>query len=287
MAETQTLKQIREGVTGKAGLLFDPVVATLVDGTHYTIDELADLSPDPFRMRDSYLYKPTTEEFRRITNFNFPTNNQVTIARAFTANATINPAQIYFLLDVPELNRCINEALPSLYAIERTEIALVANDNEYALPAGVHTKTQVLNVLYRDSTGVTDFQESSAPAWKLIETGNAVTLHIITNEKVPVTTNTVAVIVWRKYYSTLANDAATTTCPRELIIPKVEMEVYKKLFKRHGAQAKAVFGQDLAIAEKDYMEARETIIAPAEAREYHLDEPVELPHVLPTSWSWR
>jgi hypothetical protein len=286
MAETLTLKEIREQIMGNAGLLMNPITATLVDGDTYTINELADLSPDPFRMRDSYLYKPSAEEFRRVLSFGYPTNNNVELARAFTANATINPAQIYFLLDPPEINRSINEGLTSLYTVERTTVALVANTNEYAIANALHTKTQVLNVLFRDTTGVTDIQEMAAPFYKLIEDDNVVTLHIITNEQYPVVSNTSVVVVWRKYYTSLANDAATTTCPRELILPKAAVSLYHKLFKRHGNQAKNLFAQDLAVAEKTYMEARELIIAPAEARELHISEPVELPHVLPRTWSW-
>lgn len=377
MAETLYRWEIRDAVMGKGGLLIDPVEAINVSGTKYTINKLSSVAPDPFRMRDSFLFKPgswavggvpglytvipyspaqtllagitatsiasigyagggdpiavgdvvaidselllVTEvtaasdifsairgylgttaathnaaaaifkadvaSFRRITNFGYPTNNDVDIDRAFLANSSF-VGKIYFLLDPEEMTRVINEALPTLYTVERTTVALVANQNEYALPSGVHTKTQILNVLYRDTTSSTDILESSAPAWKVIEDDNACTLHIITNERVPVVSNTSAIIVWRKYYSPLLSDIQTTTCPRELLIPKVEMEMYTKLFKRHGEAAKRMFGQDMALAEKAYHEARALIIAPAEAREYHLDEPINLPRVLPSTWSW-
>lgn len=286
MADTLTLKEIRETIMGRAGLLFSPVVATTIGTASYTINELADLSPDPFRMRDSFLYKPTAEEFRRILSFGYPTNNNVVLSREFTAAATISPAQIYFLLDPPECNRTISEAHQSLYTIERTSISLVANQNEYAIANALHTKTQVLNILYRYTVGGADIYETAAPAFKLIEDDNVVTLHLITNEQTPAVANTSVVVVWRKYYGALATDAATTTCPRELILPKAEMALFKKLFKRHGDAAKRIFGQDLSIAEKDFMEARELIIAPSEARELHISEPVELPYVLPRTWSW-
>ena len=367
MAETLTLKQIRETIAGKAGLLIDALSAIYVDADTYTIDKLADLTPDPFRMRDTYLYKPSAAttaayspvatvngahtaavtvlaytstgdpvtagdvivvnglekmlvelvdtttntltvrrgydgttavsyvggetivrgagpEFRRITKFNYPTANTVDLARAFTFNASF-VGQIYFLINPDRLNTAIGEALqnPQLRTIERTAITFINNQNEYALPVGVHSKTQILGVYLRDASSA-DVSEASMPAWKLIEDDNAVTLHIIT---LPTFDSNVGfVVVWRKFFAALGHDAAATTCPRELVIPQAEVEMYKQIIKTHGSVAKQTFMQDLVLAEKALQEHIATVIAPAEVREYHIDEPVYLPAVLPRGWSW-
>jgi len=369
MAETLTLKNIMEACARRGALLIE-APAVNVDADTYTINKLAEVSPDPFRMRDSFLYKSqaattaayspdavtlavditaaqtsfvytctsdpiqaghvikienekmlveivtaatntvqvqrgydgttaaahdgdpaplavvqaAAPEFRRITTFGYPATNNVDIDRAFTFAESFL-GQIYFMINPDDLKDCINESLqhPSIRTIERTTIAFVNNQNEYVLPNAVHTKTQILGVYLRDSTS-TDIIEQHAPAWKPIEDDNAVTLHYIT---LPDFSSTVdMVVVWRKFFSPLASDAATTTCPRELIVPKATFEMYKKLFLKHGETAKRTFGQDAAIAEKEWMEYQMQVIAVAEARELQIGEPVYVPDVLPKSYSW-
>lgn len=286
MAELTTLKQIREAITTKAGLFLDGQVATGA-GNPYTIVTLSDNVPDPYKMRDAFMYKGATSEFRRVLSYAYPTSDQVTLNRDFAAPGAFT-AQFYFMIDPEQLNGAIREAHRELYKVTRTAIALINNTNEYQLPDGIHTKAQVLGIYYRDTTGgATNILEESAPAWKLVETGNVVTLHLITNEVNPIFDSTVGLVaVWREYYGSLPIDTSTTTCPRELIIPKAEMAMYTKLFKRHGDAAKRLFGQDMALAEKAYHEARLTIIVPAEARELHIDEPVDLPRSITRGRSW-
>src|SRR3990172_2250362 len=56
MAETLTLKNIMEASARRGGLLVE-APAVNVDADTYTINKLAEVAPDPFRMRDSFLYK--------------------------------------------------------------------------------------------------------------------------------------------------------------------------------------------------------------------------------------
>jgi len=366
MAELLTRKFIRETIMGDAGLIKDALSVINVDADTYTINALADLVPDPFRMRDSFLFKPsnntnaplvpsatiaasmdTTQttigygstgdpmtagdiilidnekmrlelvgtagniltlvravdgttaaphsqfatifqaagpEFRRITSFGFPTTNDVDIARTFTFNEDF-VGQVYFLITPDDINKSIDSALenPQVRTIERTTITFVNNTNEYALPVGVHSKTQILGVYFRDSS-TSDVLEWSAPAWKAIEDDNAVTLHFITLPTF--NSNVDFIVVWRKFFAALGSDADTTTCPKELIIPMAEFELFKKIFKTHGDTARRMFAQDMALAEKRVQEYVAAVISPAETREYNINEPVYVPDVLPKSYSW-
>lgn len=367
MAELLSRKQIRELVMGNAGLIIDALSAIKVDSDTYTIDKLVDKVPDPFRMRDSFLYKPSNAttvayanavtvngahtaavtvldyssagddvaagdiilvdssekmlveledaatnkltvvrsvdgttaaaytggetvvkaagpEFRRITSFGYPTTNNVDLARAFTFDEDF-VGQVYFMLDTDDVDKSINTALanPQVRTIERTTITFVNNTNEYTLPIGLHSKTQILGVYIRDSSS-SDVAEQSAPAWKIIEDDNALTLHFITLPAFDA--NIAFIVVWRKFFAPLTFDAETTTCPKELIIPQAEFELFTKLFKRHGDQARRMFAQDMAIAEKKVLEYVAAVISPAETREYNINEPVYVPNVLPKSYSW-
>ncbi len=349
---------------GDAGLIMDALSVVAVDTDTYTIDALADKAPDPYRMRDSFLYKPSNDstaafapavtvsgahdgtvtaitvndasgitagdvamidsaekvlvtlitgnvltvvrgfdgttavaytgaetvvqaagpEFRRITTFNYPTTNTVDIARAFTFQEDF-VGQIFFLIDPDDIRKSISTALknPQVRTIERTTITFVNNTNEYALPTGLHSKTQVLGVYFRDASS-SDVSEQSAPAWKIIEDDNALTLHFIT---LPTFNANVAfVVVWRKFFSPLTFDAETTTCPEELLIPQAEFELFTKIFKQHGDTARRMFAQDMAIAEKRVQEYVVAVISPAETREYNINEPLFVPDVLPKSYSW-
>ena len=367
MAETLTLKQIRELILGDAGLIMDALSAVFVDSNTYTIDKLADKSPDPYRMRDSFLYKPSNDttaaytnavtvngahtasvtildytsagddvtagdvimvdssekmlvelvdaannkltvvrgfngttaaaytggetveqaagpEFRRVTNFNYPTSNNVDLSRGFTFNEDF-VGQIIFLIDPDDADKSINAALenPQVRTIERTPITFINNTNEYALPTGIHSKTQILGVYLRDSS-TSDVIEQSAPAWKIIEDNNAATLHFIVIPTFSANVN--FIVVWRKFFSPLTYDAETTTCPKELIVPQAEFELFKKIFKQHGDTARRMFAQDMALAEKRVQEYVAAVISPAETREYNINEPIYVPDVLPKSYSW-
>lgn len=367
MAETLTLKQIRELITGDAGLLMDALSAINVTSLTYTMDKLADKAPDPYRMRDTYLYKPSNSttvayanaitvdgahtaavtvltytssgddvvagdvimvdssekmlveledadnnkltvvrgydgttaaaytggetvvkaagpEFRRITEFDYPTTNVVTIARAFTF-AEDFVGQVFFLLDPDDIKTSINTALsnPQVRAIERTTISFVSGTNEYTLPMGLHSKTQILGVYFRDAS-TSDVREESAPAWKIIEDGNALTLHFIALPAY--NANVEFIVVWRKFFAPLTYDTETTTCPKELIVPKAEFELFLKIFKKHGDQSRKMFAQDMALAEKKVNEYIAAVISPAETREYNINEPIYVPDVLPKTYSW-
>ncbi len=369
MAETLTLQEIRDAIMGDAGLIIDSLACVTVDSDTYTINQLVDRTPDPFRMRDSYLYKPdsgtlesfsptatltsdisasvveleytssgdpftvgdiinigdggfekmrvigintttnfltvergvggttaTTHssapeifkkmipEFRRITAFNYPAANTVDLARGFTFDEDF-VGQIYFLISPDDINISINSALgnPQVRTIERTTITFVNNTNEYALPVGLHSKTQILGVYYRDASS-NDVIENSAPAWKIIEDDNALTLHFIALPTF--NSNVDFIVVWRKFFPPLAGDNETTTCPKELIVPKAEFELFLKIFKQHGTQARQMFAQDMALVEKKVNEYIAAVISPAEAREYNINEPIFVPDVLPKSYSW-
>ncbi len=367
MAETLTLRQIRELITGDAGLLMDALSAINVTSTTYTIDKLADKAPDPYRMRDTYLYKPSNlttvaysnaitvngahtaavttldytsagddavagdvimvdsaekmlvelvdgtademtvvrgydgttavaytggetvvkaagPEFRRVTDFDYPTTNKVTIARAFTFDEDF-VGQVFFLISPDDINISINTALsnPQVRTIERTTITFVSNTNEYTLPSGLHSKTQILGVYFRDAS-TSDVMERSAPAWKIIEDDNALTLHFIALPTY--NANVEFIVVWRKFFSPLTYDTETTTCPKELIVPKAEFELFLKIFKQHGDQSRRLFAQDMALAEKKVNDYIAAVISPAETREYNINEPIYVPNVLPKSYSW-
>lgn len=283
MAETITLKSLRELVAGQLGLLIDTVIDVAVDGNTYTIDRLADKSPDAERMRDAYLYQSAV--WSRILSFGYPATNDVETAR--NVGLVAGAAQIYFMLDPDDLNAAINEALKELYFVEKDTITLLADTTVYALPAWVQQKGQILNLKWRDvSVLSTDPHESELASYSINEDNNTCT--VVIHEALRSITSYDLQVYGRRNFSMLASDSATTTCPYQLAFTNSMSKVLQRLFNKFGKGVASLFGPKMMENEKNLMKAKSDYLPRLTARDYILDDRWEGPDINPVfeSPSW-
>lgn len=285
--ETTTRKVIREAVAGELGLLHEDVVASVPSGVgndQLELTKLADLTPDPERIRDSFIFHPNGTNYtnwRRILKFNFPASQKVSVTRAFDPVPVANePVQVYFMLDIDEWNRCIDEALKDLFFVDRTAITWVNSPEtrEYALPSWIQYQGQVLYVRNR-YTATGKETEEGLGSYSLIEDANAVTLKL--PHAAPDTNTYQGVVAANHPYSALANDASTTTCPYPLLKANVKVHVLHKIFTKFGQTVKKNYGQAIMIAEKDLADAKAKWMPPLVARDYILEDEWDGPNISP------
>lgn len=175
MAETTTLKVIREAVADDLGILIDTAIDVVVDTDTLTINQLADKTPDPERMRNAYVYQSAV--WRRITSFGYPTNNNVELSRAGAFSAAA--AQIYFLMDPDDISKAINEELSHLYFEDKTAVTIVAATRTYALPSWIQQRGQITRVDWRDISVLSTVPfEEPVESYKITEDANVCTLYI-------------------------------------------------------------------------------------------------------------
>lgn len=268
MAETTTLKALRESVTGDLGLLIDTTIDVVVDGNTLTINQLADKSPDAERMRDHYVYQAA--EWRRIVSFGYPTNTDVELSRAGTF--TPASAQIYSLLDPDDINAAINEALVQLYFVDKATVVLIAATNTYALDSWVQQKGQVVAVKWRDISLLSTMPlEEEVESYSLREDSNVVTLFVNVPDIRSVTTYDIQVYA-RRNYARLANDAATTTCPYPLLFGACKVAVLQKIFAKFGKAMATQYGPKLAVGERQLAALKSDWLPKLVAREIIEDE---------------
>jgi hypothetical protein len=268
MAEASARSLIRRKVAGDLGLLIEAPY-TRVDADTATVDHLADVTPNPEIMRDAFFYVLSGSdagEWSRITGFNYPTNNNVDLAVGILADVTADLlSEIYFMLDLDNWNRVVNEALTELWRWDRQTIPLIANTDEYALASWIQTSGQIGEVLFRD-TNPSPPLEGPVPAWTLQEDDNVLTLKIL---QLPAqVTNVNIVVKARRYYAELATDAATTTCPLQLITQAGVLKAAEKIFKTRGRAMRDLFGQTLIVAQKKLDEQKADHMPKIIAREF-------------------
>lgn len=260
MAETTTLKVIREAVSKQLGLMLDVVIDTDTDPI-FVIGNLLDDAPDIERSRDAYLYQSGL--YRRVVSV-AANGTDVTVSRvsAITAGA----AQLYFLLSPVELNDAINEELKKLYFEDVETISLVANTQTYTLPTWIQQKGQVVGLRWRDiSVLSTNPFEEPVASYRVKEDVNALTVFI--NDTLRSVTTYDLQVIGRHNYSALANDAATTTCPYALLFGATMVSVLRKIFSKYGKSMSSQYGPKLAVGEREYMRLKADWLPQLKARE--------------------
>ncbi len=268
MAELSARSLLRRKITGDLGLLIEAPY-TRVDADTATVDKLADIAPNPEIMRDAFFYVLSGTDagtWSRVTQFLYPASNNIDLAVGILGDVTADLlSEIYFMLDVDNWNRVINEALTELWRWDRQSIPLIANTNEYALASWIQTKGQIAEVLFRD-TNPTPAVEGPAPTWTIQEDDNVLTLKILS---LPVQVTNINVIVKaRHYYDELVTDAATTTCPLQLITQAGVLKGAEKIFKTRGKAMRDLFGQTLIVAQKKLDEQKQEHMPKLIAREF-------------------
>lgn len=265
MAETTTLKVLREAVAGQLGLLVASAITVDADPV-FTLPTLADKSPDSERLRDAYLYQSGT--WKRIVSID-ATGAIVTVTGL--SAIVVGAAEVYLMLDPDEMNAAINESLKELYYVETETISIVANTYIYTLPTWLQTKGQLMSVRWRDiSLLTTQPREEEVNSYGIIEDANALKIYI--HDVIRSVTTYDIQVKGRRNYSALATDAATTTCPYPLIFNHAMVKVIHKLFNKYGKGVASLFGQKMAVAEKDLMVAKSDWLPKIVAREYVEEE---------------
>lgn len=274
-----SLLEIREWVAAKLGRKY---LVTLTgdasDHTLMTATGISDLTEDDEKLQDSCVIlrdDSGTPEWRRITSVN-TADEQFFVNRAFATLPSSQSACILGLLNPTEWNEAVNEALTKLYFPERVEISLStyfdSNGNtlttkEYDLPDWVQTRGQLRGLYYRLlSTGT----ETAVPRYKVFESSGGVRVVII--DPPPSPTSYTLVVDASRWHPALDDDNAVTNCPQQLWQAAVEVEALHKVLKKYGARFKAMYSQDLAIAERELLQMRAAILPVIQSREYNTDD---------------
>lgn len=272
MALTITAQALRENAAADLGLMLKAKVEAVPASDQATISKLTDVSPDPERMRDSFILEsgavPATAT-RRIIAMQ---GDIITTSHAHGL-AVDDEVRIYFLLTPEEMQAAIDEDIKKEWTRTRHEVTLLSTTNEYELPTWIQSKQQVEGVEFRDASDSTYIIEEPAVAYQLIETANIVTLRLIF---VPSNiANIKAIIHARKFFTAFASEAATTTMPEPWAVRMAQVAIVHKAFSKHGQALKRLFGQEVVLAERELVKLRATFVPPYVARDYRADTHLE------------
>lgn len=263
---TLTRQQIREDAAELLGL-FAGTTVDIVTGAVLTIDNLEHLIPNGERARDAYVTKDG-EVYRRITT-SLNSNNEVTLTSSLPGLDNGDTVGIYFLLPPTAMTTAINDEVSVLSHEVREPITLVANVNEYALPAWVTNRSQLLDVIFRKEES-TKFREYKAPSFEVQTDDDVVTLRLI---HVPLDLTDWSLIVrLRKYYDELTTESSTTTIPYPLASRLARVAIYKRLRKQYGSEfVKKIFGWEAVEAEREYQAMKQEHEPPIQVTSLYQD----------------
>lgn len=267
MAKTVSRKTIREAAADECGLVIF-CTADSVDTTAktVTISKLADASPNPEWLKDSYLTKDGST-YRRIRSYD-GTKVQLTDNLAGLVNG--DSCQIYFLLTPEDLNALLDRDLQTeLVTQHRTAIALAAGDNEYDLPTDVENTTDIIDITFRDTSSGTLVWEGEVGGVRFTESDNGLT--VVLPHLPPTVANVSLVILHRKRYSALATDAATTTCPFDLAWTQLAVSLVNKISTKYGQGVGQKFNQVWARNNQKLQKLRAKHLPPITGRDFTWD----------------
>src|SRR3990172_8079545 len=230
MAKTTSRKTIREAAADECGLvLFCTADSVDAAAKTVTISKLADASPNVEWLRDSYLTKDG-DTYRRIRSYD---GTKVTLTENLAGLINGDACQIYFMLTPEEMNDLLDRDLQTeMVTQHRTEIALVANDNEYDLPADVENTTDIIDITFRDTSSGAMLWEGEVGSVRFLESDNGLTAHL--PHLPPTVANVLLVILHKKRYAALATDADTTTCPFDLAWVQLAVSMVNKIGTKYG-----------------------------------------------------
>jgi len=210
----------------------------------------------------------------------------VTINRAYSPAPSVTDAvQWYGALEPPAWDNIIDEALQETPHRERYTTALVADTWSYALPTWVISKDQVLAVKLRLTPSGERPREF--PVRHIVqETANVITVELATlTDNV---TDYTLVVETKRYFTALASDAATTTCPLQLARAIVAETAAQRILHELGGEAKQVFGVSMGLLREKAAAARMRLLPHTTQRDYSIDhnEPIGPVPVMSSGWDW-
>ncbi len=274
MAQTTTKKQLREGPAASLGLLTWVTCNANAESNNkvITCPDLADKVVDNERIKSFFIWR-TEDEWRRVASTDVP-NATITVSRGFSDNNTANVTfGLYGVLSPDEWSTAINAAVNDKFYKDRIVVALVAGQKEYTPNADwLQSKGQIIRMRWRDeSSGATKPAEDEVAVAYPTEANHTVKI-IVPSQ--PTVTNTSLVIEARHYYGGLAADNASVTLPARLAEAAVKHEALKLIFQKMGPSAKAVFGQQMVLTERELHEQEARWMDPGAKRDWSSeDEP--------------
>lgn len=285
MAQSVTRQAIREEAADFLGLLVRGVCSgfSTVDKT-VIIDQLVRKVPNTEWLLHAFVTFDGVN-FARITQQ--PTSTGlVTLSHNLLGLQIGNPLRIYLLLDVEEWNLLIDRTMTSeLYRRVTYSTPIVAGTNEYALPAEIQTRADVIDVHFRDaSTGMV--WQSEAGIVRYREDGNAVTL--LLGDLPAAIANLDLYIEYKKRYAALADDAATTTCPYDLAWSTVATNAVGRLQAKFGEAYSQKLQRQYNDALRMMLKLKQMHMPPVQARDYTYDVPnsPDIPSVIYDGGGW-
>jgi hypothetical protein len=249
--------------------LFIPVAA--IDGIdtvlfQVTINKLRDASPNADWLRDCFITADGST-YRRVVNAaQMPV---LTLTDNVPNLGAGGACGVYFLLTPEEANAVIDRTLASeLHAPTRHEVTLVADQKEYAMPADLQSRADILGLFFRDISGNNPTEDEVA-AVRWLETDNTLTAHL---PHLPLLiSNVTMVVLYKKRYSALASDTAVTACPFDLAWRAAEVQILNKLDNKFGPGMRTKFTAAWARADRALTQLKNMHMPPLTARDFTWD----------------
>lgn len=283
---------LREEVSRGIRLRVRGVISGKVVGPPVTIDLAAvgAILPQSNSPISSYVHKPGDADFVRIKTY-VADDARLTL-NADTAGVLANDdvVDVYSVLTPDDWNGAIDAGLVREGRRMQTTVTLTSGQPEYgltALAAALVSKEQVEEVTLRHTDGTNVLYEEPYPAYILRENDGVVTLQLHT---VPgVLTNMTVEVYWKQFYTALATDAATTTCPDELAKAAVRVQALNVAWTIMGEEAaKDMFASELGKAIADLGDIRMQLRPRVKAVPIRHATPYSGPDlaVMPGGWRW-
>ncbi len=290
MAISLTLKDGVERVAKSLGCLKAGVVTLVTDAKTFEILRFKDYFPTDKGPEDWWLWAGA--EWHRINTWSASTGVMVTVDNFVAVPLVGDSVQVYKLLSPEEWREAANDSLAALWYEDRITTPLEGDKNLYSLAAvtWLQSKQQLIRFLWRDSSGgAVNIDEPSVAFLRPVEQGNIISLYIPVMPMITGLSGTLNVItVAKHYYDRLQNEVAATTCPEPLFTQAAKFESLLRIFQRMPTKAKADFGRDLILTERELARLKAHFIPEATYEDMREEEPWSGADFgdIPLSWSW-
>ena len=287
MAISVSLKTIVEKVAKSLGCMKEGSISVVTNAKTFTIPRFKDYFPSDKGPEDWFLW--CNGEWHRVNTWDGNLGVLVTIDDFIAVPLLGDAVQLYRILEPDDWRDAANYALTSLWFEDRITTALSDGKNLYTLSATtwLQTKQQLIRFLWRDvSGGATYIEEPSVAFLRPIEEDNSLSVYI------PILpadiTNTRLITVAKHYYEALTSEGAMTTCPEPLFLAATKFECLLRIFQKMPTKAKADYGRDLILTERDLAKQKAQYVPEATFEDMREEEPWKMVDMgyIPTLWTW-
>lgn len=278
MAETIDRATIRNTASASLRLRFQGAITNVVTTT-LTVPGLGDRFTLATAPVSAYTWPheatPDFDNYRRITAFDAAWA-AVTINRIHTGSIDGLDLSIYLILTPGDWNEVIDEQLSHLWRTQRVSVTPVDGTSLYSL-AGVadwvQSRQQIERLCWRFTPSGSPVYERDIGAYKLINDAGVISLLLEARPDDDEANYTIQLDA-RRHYDALATDAATTTCPRALILAATKLGALRKIWNIMGdKQAKTLFGEDMIDVEREYVDRSRAFVEQVVHTPIHSEKP--------------